>query len=166
MDEALARQTHARRRADARFAFELEASAVELGKRLCQREPEAGAVVASAETAVDLAEGRHGARDVLGGDADAAVAHLDGNAALVALEAQRNLAARRRELDRVRQQVHEDLLELPLIGADEAGTRRYVDAEAEAGARQALAQQDGDGLQHLLHLDHILDELEPPRFDL
>src|SRR5262249_40506052 len=120
LDEALVRQTYACDGADARCAFELELATVEFGERLRQGKAESGALVAAAQTAVDLAEGRHGAGDVLGSNADAAVAHLDDDPAFAALEAQRDLAAGRREFDCVRQQVHEDLLELALIGADEA----------------------------------------------
>src|SRR5579864_4329806 len=68
MNDAFARQAHPRNGADPGLAFELELAAVQLGERLRQGKAETGALVAAAQTAIDLAKGRHGAVDVLGGD--------------------------------------------------------------------------------------------------
>src|SRR3546814_430443 len=75
---------------------------MQLHEAIGQRQAEPGALELAAETAVDLLEGREGTRDVLGGDADAGVAHLENEAAVAgAARGQRNTAAFRRELDGV-----------------------------------------------------------------
>src|SRR3546814_4295983 len=79
---------------------------MQLHEAIGQRQAEPGALELAAETAVDLLEGREGTRDVLGGDADAGVAHLENEAAVAgAARGQRNTAAFRRELDGVGHQV-------------------------------------------------------------
>src|SRR3546814_19044595 len=74
---------------------------MQLHEAIGQRQAEPGALELAAETAVDLLEGREGTRDVLGGDADAGVAHLANEAAVAgAARGQRNPAAFRPEPDR------------------------------------------------------------------
>src|SRR6185436_16410811 len=83
-----------------------------------QREPDAEPAELARRAGVRLPEALEDVRQVLGGDADAAVLHADHDRPVVAPRAQRDSAARRRELDRVRQQVPQDLLQPIAIGAD------------------------------------------------
>src|SRR3546814_8605143 len=96
-DLPLGRQSDDGAGADAGLALQLQASAMQLHEAIGQRQAEPGALELAAETAVDLLEGREGTRDVLGGDADAGVAHLENEAAVAgAARGQRNTAAFRR----------------------------------------------------------------------
>src|SRR3546814_13573997 len=77
VEHPLGRQSDDGAGADAGLALQLQASARQLHEAIGQRQAEPGALELAAETAVDLLEGREGTRDVLGGDADAGVAHLE-----------------------------------------------------------------------------------------
>src|SRR3546814_12219394 len=96
---------------------------MQLHEAIGQRQAEPGALELAAETAVDLLEGREGTRDVLGGDADAGVAHLANEAAVAgATRGQRNTPAFRREIDGVGHTSPPPLLplELSLVRAPRA----------------------------------------------
>src|SRR6185436_7754953 len=62
-------------------------------------------------------------------DADAAVAHSDFNQAIAAPERGLNLAARRRELDRIGKQVAEHLMQSRLIAVKGAGRMLCLDRQ-------------------------------------
>ena len=85
--------------------------AVELDERSHDREPETEATVAPGDRAVGLAEPFEDVRQEAGIDALAGVPDDDARARLQALERDVHVAARRRELHRVRHQVGDHLLQ-------------------------------------------------------
>ena len=124
------------RRALARFAFEPDASAVQLDELAREREAEARAFLLVRVVAADLAEFLEHRLLVLRRDADAGVADGDyEHLVRVAARDDVDAAAVGRELDRVGQQVEQDLLELALVGDDLA--ERRVDVERRARCRAA-----------------------------
>ncbi len=106
-----------------------------------QREAEAGPFVLLRVIAADLAELLEYGRLVRRGDADAGVAN--GNHRLSIVEPRRyvDAAAVRRELDGVRQEIEQDLLELALVGHDVAELRIDLLRERDAVALRALAHE-------------------------
>src|SRR5439155_9136798 len=85
-------------------------------------EPEAEAAVRAVRARVRLAEAVEDVGQELGADAPPAVAHLEAHAVAGALDAEDDLAAGVGELDRVREEVGEDLLETVRIADDAART--------------------------------------------
>src|SRR5262249_49780979 len=99
-------------------------------------------------------------------DADAGVAHRDVNLAAFDPRADLDPAALWGELDRVGEQVEEDLLDLPLVGAHGADLAVDRLGEGDAAADRARAARgegvvDGDGQRDGRQL-----ELHAPGLDL
>src|SRR5438552_13827245 len=109
--DALGRQPHSSGGALTERAHELEAAAVQLCHGLAQRQAEAGALIFTREAAVDLAEGAQRGLEILGRDADAGIADRDPKAPPVDCGLDGDASTRLRELDGVREQVDQDLLQ-------------------------------------------------------
>src|SRR5438128_3708762 len=92
-------------------ALRAHGAAVKLDDVLHQREAEPEAAVRARARAVALAERLEDVRNELRRDPDARVGDDDLDARLGARETHAHAAARRRELDRVREQVPDDLLQ-------------------------------------------------------
>ena len=86
---------------------------MQVGEGLGRGQAEPGPLVFTIEVAVDLAERRQRLGNVIERHADARVGNLEH---MAVLGSDGHLANSRRELDRVGQQVDDDLLELVLIG--------------------------------------------------
>src|SRR5262249_57124237 len=97
-------------RPDVELAFDLERSAVQLDRRFCKRQTEPSSLVLAVEHRVDAVKGLLNERDVLGADPDTGVADPYAQRAGVGLARYRHTPARRGELDRITDQVHEHLL--------------------------------------------------------
>ena len=104
--------------------------------------------------------------DVLRSDTGSGVRDRKEHVPVFSPRAHVDAAAVRCELHGVRQEVHEDLLHLPLIGVDRADARFDVLRKRDGMLRRALADERdrttdgvGDGEGRAL-------ELEPARFDL
>ena len=94
------------------------------GQLAADREPQAGAAVGAAGGAVGLLEGLEDDRQLVLGDADAGVDHAEGDHVLGgALDAERDPALGG-ELERVGEQVAQDLLQALLVGDDRPRARR------------------------------------------
>ena len=106
---------------------------VQLHQLLHEGEPDAGTFDGPRAPALDAEEAIVKVRDVLGGDSDAGVldAHDDGAVGGVQRHGDRPLEG---ELDRVRDQVEDDLLPHAAIDEDRLAERRTVDQEGEPGA--------------------------------
>src|SRR5437016_1410974 len=128
-DDERRRQAHGDRGAEARPAGDLERAAVQLDQAAADRQAEAGAAVLARERVLDLVEGLADPRQLVRRDADAAVRYGDGEAAaLLEPRVERDGAALGRELDRVGQEIEQDLLDRARIGLD----RRQVVVDGRA----------------------------------
>ena len=89
-------------RAAAELALQLQGAAMRLDQRLDQGEAEAGPFVFAGQGTIDLTEGCLHFWNIAGVDADPGIGDAEGKAAVfVDLGAHRDLAPRRRELDRI-----------------------------------------------------------------
>ena len=150
--------------ADPHLARDADPAAHELGEPLADREPEPGAPVAARGRGVDLAERLEEAAEPVGRDADAGVADREGQ--LVEARPFQPVGGHRQddlaplgELDRVREQVQEDLAEARHVADDHrrCPVAHHV-GEVQAllggpgrdeieGALDALPEVEGLGLQ-------------------
>src|SRR5215472_18977909 len=112
---------------------------MELRERLHQRKPEAGAVMASGVLVRDLTEGRQRDREVLGGHADAGVGHGEREAAVAdALGPDGDAAAARSELDRVAEQVEQDVADRALVREERRQPRSDLAIERNLTLARAI----------------------------
>ena len=74
-------------------------------------------------------------------DPDTGVVNGHPDLTLPAARADRYGAAIRRELHRIRKEIHQDLLDLSLIGGDNVDIRGRFDRQADAMAARALAHE-------------------------
>src|SRR5205823_60347 len=124
---------HSRRPPTGR-AVQDELAAVPRDQRARYVETEAGPLETPRQTAVKLGERLEDALEVLLRDADPGVVDEQAEAVIgVPRSADRNRAARLGELDRVRQQVIEHLLQPPLIGPECRNILRNVRDEHDLG---------------------------------
>src|SRR3954471_10556691 len=122
-------------------AVEPHLAAVQLDEAACKGKAEAGALGLARVIAPDLLEFLENRGMVLRRDADAGVLHRDFYLAVESLRRDVDLAAVGRELDRIRQQVDHDLLELALVGAESAEALVHLQRKPDAVALRALAYQ-------------------------
>ena len=87
------------------------------------RQPDAQAAVRAPAAAVELAEAVEHERLELRGDAAAGVANPDHDLLVFGCDVELDAAARRRELDRVRQQVQIALLQVDGVAGEVVGQR-------------------------------------------
>src|SRR5207244_565567 len=100
--ETLFRQVHARNRSLAELAIDLDRAAMQFDQPFRQRQTEADAVMLPGHAVADLAERRHGDRDLVGRHADAGILDTERDALVdTPLNLQPYLDAVRRELVRV-----------------------------------------------------------------
>ena len=112
-------QPDAHLRSNARLARNLDGAAMQLGELLGQRQAKPSAFEALGQAVVDLAEFLEGGVDLGASHADAGVPDGDAKpAAVLQGGADFDFAARRRELDGVRQHVDEHLPQPDLVAAD------------------------------------------------
>src|SRR5207247_5212084 len=106
-------------------ALRPDLAAVELGELLADRQPEPGPARAPGDRVVQLLERLEQAREVFLADADARVRHPHAHGLRLGLHADEHPALRR-ELDRVRQEVQEDLLHLRPVRDEPRQLERHV----------------------------------------
>ncbi len=170
------RQPHHHQRALAERRADAHAPAVQFDQRLGNRQPEAGALVALGELALDLLERPPEPRQRVLRDADAGIGDRQHDALVGRARAHRDAAAAGRELDRVRQQIERDLLDGAAVGA-QLQVGRYAGAERELLVLRArrhhahgFAEQrvevefleietDAAGLD-LGHVEDVVDDVE------
>src|SRR5262249_40247335 len=143
-DGARARELDEDARAAAEAALDDEPALVQLDQRLGKRQAESGTFMASRPRGIDLAEWLQRELDLSLGHADAGIVDDELQPAILAAQAgDRDAAAARREFQRVRQEIEQDLLELDLIGekARQTGDAGQVDLEADIALLGALADQ-------------------------
>ena len=147
------------------FAPHAHGTAVQLDEMAHDREAEAEAAILTRARALRLAEAIEDVRQELHTDAGARVRNDDARLAWPRLEGHVDAAARRRELDRVRQEVPDDLLEPVRIDQGGRGRRRQMRAEhdvlAVGGRADAVDGALDDAAQ--VHRPHV--ETEPAGHD-
>jgi len=114
------------------LALRAHRSAVQLGELADQREADAGALVAARPGAADPVETVEQQRLLLRGDADAGVAHREDGVA-VRGEDPHDDPPGGGELDRVGEQVENDLFPHLAVDVDRLGQPRRVDPQLESG---------------------------------
>ena len=139
---------------------------VQDGQPLREGEAEAGAGVFARELAVELHEGLEKLLEVLRRDADAGVPDGEDDLALAGRDLEAEFAAARRELAGVAEQVDEDLLELALVGLDEADPLADLQRDLLRAQERRLLDQAQAGLAERPHLHFAGLELELARLDL
>ena len=159
-------QPHGERAAASRAgAGRLHRSAVQLDELAHEREPDAEPAGAALERAIALHEQLEHARQQLGTDAHAGVAHGQDRLIAVATHGDGDLAPGRRVLHRVGEEVRQHLLEPCRIRGDPRGRRVHADDVPRAGGaavqrRHApgdLGEVDGLQAQHDLAGHHARD---------
>src|SRR3546814_774708 len=125
--DAERRQVNAENRSPMAAARSLDTAAVQFDKASYQRQAEPGALIRPGEVALDLIEGLEHACQMPVGNADAGIGDGDRDPALAAPRgANRDPSARGGELDRVRQEVDQDLAEIALVAAEVQIGRAHV----------------------------------------
>src|SRR5690348_8941070 len=141
-EHALARETHTHGRAGALAAVEFKAAAVQFDELTADGEAEARAAEAPRDRRIGLIEGLGQVSHDLGRHADAGVRYPDGETAVGGrLDSDRHPAARRRELDRVRQDIEQDLLNGTGVGAHHRGGELRPANHLDAALRDARRHQ-------------------------
>ena len=128
-------------RAPPGLALDPDRAAMELDEAPGQRQAEAGAFRLAQVVAAGLAEFLEHQRLLVLGDADAGVDDGDLDRVLEPARAQRDAPARGGELDRVREQVDDDLLELADVGDPVAEAVLDLERQHQAVAAGPLADQ-------------------------
>jgi hypothetical protein len=130
------------RRSLVQAAVDADAPAHQLGELLDDRQAEAAAAVAARARRVDLREGVEHRVELVLGDADAGVAHLEAKLhRVVALAEDGDVeddAAALGELDRVVEQVDEHLAQAHRIALDESGRRHEIVQSSVTGLPRAV----------------------------
>src|SRR5262245_34146109 len=124
-------------------ALRPDASAVELDEFLADRQPEARASGAAGDRIVELLKRLEQPRQVVLADPDPGVGDAQPDRVRVCDDADQHPALRG-ELDRVREQIQQDLLDLRAIGRQRRQLERYVLLDLELlAARQRRRRLDG-----------------------
>src|SRR5580658_7993005 len=116
-----------------------ELAAMESNELLDERETDAGAFVAARMCALDAVEAFEDARQVLLTDADARIRHFELYAVWDLAQAHRD-APFERELERVRQEIQDNLLPHVPVDVECLGERRAVDVEREVRSFEGRAE--------------------------
>src|SRR5262249_37635083 len=135
-------------------------------KAFGQRQAQAGAFVFAAEAAVDLAEALERLGNVLGRNADAAIGDGDGDSLCRLCGRHTDFAAARRELDRVGEQVEQDLAQPSSIGAEQGNVGAGGLGDAYARGVRLSARHLQRAAYDLVDIERLLIELEPAGVDL
>ncbi len=135
------------------------------GQRLHDGQAEAEAFIFAAELILELAETGKRRRDVFRRDADARVRDGNDEARRPGIEPHGDGAALDIELDRIADEVGEDLADLALIGKKGGQTGRCFQRTGDAG----LARLHPRGIEHLagdfLDADFLFDKRVSAGFD-
>src|SRR5437899_4772708 len=150
----------------ARLAFHPDAAAVQLDELLGQRQAESGAFLLLRVIAPDLAELLEHGLMIFGRDADPGVADRDLEPAGIAMRRYVDAAAVGRELDRVGQEVDEDLLHLALVGLNVAQRRIDAHLQSDIVPLRTLAHQRHRIGERRSDIECRQVELHPARLDL
>src|SRR5690606_22451137 len=113
----------------------------QLDETLRERQAKPGSLVPAGQRAIELPARLQGHRDLLGVHADPRVRYLDDNVVAVAPCRNLHAAARRRELDRVREQIKENLLDPSLIPPEGRQIRRDLCLQRQAAPLDTPLQQ-------------------------
>src|SRR5437773_1262052 len=140
------------------------ATAVELDELLADRKPEPGPAGAPRDRIVQLLERLEQARQVLRADADPRVRHPHAHGFRLGLHADEHPALRR-EFDRVRQQIEEDLLHLGAVRDEPRQLERYILLELELLAARERHRRLDALVDQLVEIELLGHHLQLPRLD-
>ena len=139
---AAQRQPHDEGRAAAEpLRAALDAAAVQPRQLADHGQPDAQPALAARRRAGRLLEHAEQPRQLLRLDAAAGVAHLEHAVAALGMQPCRHLAAAGRELERVAEQVPDDLLDAHRVGLDHHRLGRQVGGERHMPRRRLLGQR-------------------------
>ena len=165
------RQMDDKGRAAAFLAAQRDASAQQRDQPHADRQPETGAAKAARRRALGLGEGLEQAGLVFRADADAVIRHLQPeHVPALGLDAQHDTAASQRagrELDRVAEQVVEDLAQAHRVADDlERQVRLDVEIERDVAVMCHRPERVADALGERLDLQRRLVEIHATGLDL
>jgi len=148
-------------------AFERHHTVVKLRETGDQREAQSRSRVAAGERAVHLDEGTEEPLVFFSGDADAGIPHaeVEHPGCRVGVDIQPEVPSFRRELDRVTEEVHQDLLQAPFVrdDRDRAGIDPHLEMEPPEG--RLLLHQFHAAPADRLDADRPAFEFDPPGLD-
>src|SRR5919106_6235792 len=153
------------RRAASDPTLDPDGAAVELHELPTKGEPQTSPLVLG-RAGADLAKLLEDRILVLGGDADAGIADRDLDRAVCRHRPNVDPAARRRELDRVRQQVEKDLFDLALVSLNLAPCLSHVRVEGDPSLPRPLAHQGDHVVDRLWQVEGRPLQLHAARLDL
>src|SRR5690349_13564164 len=140
----LDRQREGEGRPPAQLALDPDPAPVQLDELLRQGQPEAGALLLPRLVAPHLAKLLEDSRLVFGGNPDTGIGDRGLDQAVLPASLQADPAPLRGELDRIRQEVEEDLFDLAFVAHDLPEARVDVELQGDAvPARPLLDQGDG-----------------------
>jgi hypothetical protein len=137
---------------------------VELRELLHQREADAAPFVGATARALDPMEALEEPRDLVRGDAGAGVAHreLGGGARLAQRDGD---LARERELERVRDEIEDDLLPHPAVDIGRLRERGTIDHEPHARTLDRRAEHAGELGRERRKVDTLIRRFDAARLD-
>lgn len=160
-------QDQAEHTAFARAAVNADLPAQQMRQVARDRKPQAGATVTAVAGTVDLMEGTENGLLLVGGNADASIAHSEDNAsASLVTDVQAHLATLG-ELDGIGQQVLEDLLQALAVGEQGGGYIRFsVYFEGQPLVPGQRFEHAAQALDQAFHLSAFRAHLELAGLDL
>jgi hypothetical protein len=139
---------------------------VQLHELACERQAQPGPLELARGRAAGLAEFLEDDFLVRGRDADPGVAHRDFDQVAVLRRAQVDPAAFGRELQRIGQQVEQDLFHLALVGGDRAHAGAHVERHRHAVARGGSAHERQRVVEHVGQAERRQVKFDPAGLDL
>src|SRR5262245_1346864 len=139
-------------------AGRIDATAVELDETAHEAQADAQPAGGSIEIALALHEQLEHGRQQLRRDTGALVGDAQNRLVALAAHAHPDGAAARRELQRVRQEVHDDLLEAHAVGLDQDGLR--VDGDDVMRELRRAVESRHAAADHGAHVDERADQLD------
>ena len=154
------------RRENLEFAMQMFERAVQLDQRFRQRQPETHAAEAADQRVVDLIERSQNSGNVRCRDAEAAVRNRDSEPAVVGTRYRhRYPSTHRREFDRVRQQMEQNLAQRPFVGAQPARDRFAGASDRHAAGGCRRPHRMDAAVDHGADIDLGFDEIAAAGFD-
>src|SRR5208283_2000692 len=152
----------------AHLALDVQGAAVHFGEPLDEDQPQAGSLVMPGESRIELEERLEKSRLIGGADSDTGVPDSETDLTLdsVAHHIEPDLAALRRELHGVGEQVDQNLLETTLIRDEFADGTIHRERDGNLFLQGRLLDQAMRGLAHLLYIDRSELELDLAALDL
>src|SRR5262249_55006852 len=158
------RDADAEPRALSEATVDLDRSAVELHQIADQREPDPGSLVGATLGPADAMESLEDVRQLILRDADPRVLHRQHDG-LVTFGERHRYAALERELERIRQEIQDDLLPHVPVDKDRGPGPVADHAKRQTCPLDGGAEDARELARQICDVDRLEDRLRSPRFD-